>query len=237
MYQAMVPNCSLVGETWLKALLGRIVPLKRPMDNMVWPMDAPQEEEIPLAKLTPYSFYTRFLFPRRSQELFDQYVLLHGARPAVTAELKRVYYRLLQTASVHAGGKRLILKNPVNTARVGLLLEMFPNAKFIHAYRCPYDVYASMANLYRELLAITTLQPLHMEKTGETITTISYRKNRLVMLPEDRARIEQRWAFAFDALGYRLKEAAEPSRDAGQDIQSDQEGPVVRTTLPILARA
>jgi hypothetical protein len=274
MYQAMVPKCSLVGGNWLKALLARIVPLKRPMDNMVWPMDAPQEEEIPLAKLTPYSFYTRFLFPRRSQELFDQYVLLHGARAAVTAELKRIYYRLLQTASVHAGGKRLILKNPVNTARVGLLLEMFPNAKFIHACRCPYDVYASMVNLYRELLAITTLQPLHTEKTGETITTIyeglmrrffqdrsliprgnlvevrfedlerdplgetariyrmldlpgyvsaepafrayiasqsSYRKNRLVISPEERARIEQRWAFAFDTLGYRLQEAVEPA--------------------------
>src|SRR5665213_1348020 len=40
MYQAMVPDCSLVGGTWLKSLLSRLVPLTRPMDAMVWPMDA-----------------------------------------------------------------------------------------------------------------------------------------------------------------------------------------------------
>src|SRR5215469_9173706 len=43
MYQAIVPTCSIAGGSWLKSLLGRIMPLKRPMDNMIWPMDAPQE--------------------------------------------------------------------------------------------------------------------------------------------------------------------------------------------------
>ena len=160
MYQAMVPGCSLVGEGWLKPLLARVVPAKRPMDNMVWPIDAPQEEEIPLAKLTPYSLYVRFIFPRKAPRLFRKYVLLQGASPRVAAELKRKYYRLLQVATIHARGRRLVLKNPVNTARVRLLLELFPDAKFIHAYRSPYDVFASTRHMHGQMLPITTLQSL-----------------------------------------------------------------------------
>jgi hypothetical protein len=283
MYQAMVPNCSLVGRRWLKPLLARIVPAKRPMDNMVWPMDAPQEEEIPLAKIMPYSFYSRFLFPRRSRELFATYVLLEGAPPRVVKELKRTYYRLLQVATLHAGGKRLILKNPVNTARVALLLELFPDAKFIHVYRCPYDVFASTVNLYSELLMMTTLQALRIEDAGDTILAVyeammrrffqerslipqdnlvdvrfedlerdplgelariydtlalpgfgaaepafrsyvrsqqTYSKNRLILSPEDRARVEQHWAFAFAELGY--PRLGEPEGD-GQAVPTRRE--------------
>lgn len=160
MYQAMVPGCSLVGQRWLRPLLSRVVPAKRPMDNMVWPIDAPQEEEIPLAKVTPYSLYVRFLFPRKATHLFRKYVLLQGAPPRIAAEIKRKYYELLQIATLHAGGRRLVLKNPVNTARVRMLLELFPDAKFIHAYRSPYDVFASTGHMHGRMLAITTLQSL-----------------------------------------------------------------------------
>jgi omega-hydroxy-beta-dihydromenaquinone-9 sulfotransferase len=160
MYQAMVPGCSLVGGGWLRRLLARLVPAKRPMDNMVWPLDAPQEEEIPLAKVTPYSLYVRFLFPRKAPHLFRRYVLLQNASPRVVAEIKRKYYRLLQIATIHAGGRRLVLKNPVNTARVRLLLELFPDAKFIHICRSPYDVFASTGHMHGRMLPITTLQSL-----------------------------------------------------------------------------
>jgi hypothetical protein len=148
------------------------MPLKRPMDNMVWPMDAPQEEEIPLSKVLPQAFYTRFLFPRKAAYLFKKYVLLQGASAQFVAEFKRKYYRLLQIATLHAGGKQLVLKNPVNTARVRVLLELFPDAKFVHIYRSPYDVFASTLNLHHTMLRVTTLQRLRAEHAGETILTL-----------------------------------------------------------------
>lgn len=172
MYQAMVPDCSIVGERWLKPLLGRIVPPTRPMDNLVWPTDAPQEEEIPLAKLTPYSLYVQMMFPRQTAYLFRTYVLLQGASPRVTRELKRRYYRLLQVATIHAGGRRLVLKSPVNTARVRFLLELFPDARFVHIYRSPYDVFASTVHMYERVLPITTLQSLPREGPSDAILAI-----------------------------------------------------------------
>ncbi|MGE3541201.1 MAG: sulfotransferase [Candidatus Tectimicrobiota bacterium] len=265
MYQAMVPNCSLVGDPWLKHLLAHIMPSKRPMDNMVWPMDAPQEEEIPLSKMMPRAFYTQFLFPRKAPMLFAKYVLLQGASARVIAEFKRQYFRLLQVATLHAGGRQLLLKNPVNTARVRLLLDMFPNAKFIHIHRSPYEVFASTQHLHRTMLSVTTLQRLRAENATERIVTLyedmmrrfladralipaqnlvevrfedlerdplhevqrvysslglpgyaeaepafrayiasqrAYRKNTLSLSAADRQQIEQRWAFAFTALGY-----------------------------------
>jgi hypothetical protein len=187
MYQAMVPGCSLVGERWLKPLLSRIVPAKRPMDNMVWPIDAPQEEEIPLAKVTPYSLYVRFLFPRKASHLFRKYVLLQGAPPRVVSEIKRKYYRLLQVATIHAGGRRLVLKNPVNTARVRLLLELFPDAKFVHVYRSPYDVFASTGHMHEQMLAITTLQSLPRGSRSHAI--LSLYEDMMRRYFEDRALI------------------------------------------------
>ncbi len=268
MYQAMVPDCSLVGRSWLNPLLSSMMPAKRPMDNMTWPMDAPQEEEIPLAKMMPHCFYTQFLFPRESLNLFHKYVLMQGATPRLLSEFKKKNYRLLQIATIHSGGRRLVLKNPVNTARVRLLLELFPDAKFVHIHRSPYDVFVSTRNLRRNMHGLTTLQTMRPGNADETILTVyeemmgryfedrslipegnlaevrfedleqnplselqrvyetlglpgysqaepafqtyvasqkSYQKNSFELSAEDRAQVEQRWAFAFQELGYALQ--------------------------------
>ena len=39
--------------------------------------------------------------------------------------------------------KPLLLKSPPHTGRIKLLLEMFPQAKFVHIYRDPYRVFQS----------------------------------------------------------------------------------------------
>jgi hypothetical protein len=169
MYQAMAPDCSLVGDPWLRQLLSRVMPAQRPMDDMGWPLDAPQEEEIALGKVLPWSFYSQFLFPRRARELFDTHVLFSGAESTDIAEWKRQYLRILKVASLHAGGKRLVLKNPVNTARLGLLFEMFAPAQFIHIHRDPYDVFSSTRNLHRKILAFSALQRVSHSELDDTV--------------------------------------------------------------------
>jgi hypothetical protein len=172
MYQSIVPDCSLVGRDWLKPLLAKILPIKRPMDNMTWPIDSPQEEEVALCKTMATSFYTQFLFPSKSRQLFRKYVLMDGTSQGAIAEFERKYYRLLQVATIRANGKRLILKNPVNTARIKLLLQLFPDAKFIHIHRSPYDVFGSVKNLHQTLIPLTTLQNLDEDGSEETILTL-----------------------------------------------------------------
>jgi len=158
MSHALAPDFSLVTRGWLPQLFSRVFPLKRPMDNLTWPMDAPQEEEIPLAKMTPYSWYLQFLFPRDATDMFRRGVLLEGAPERISEELRRKYLHILKVASVHEAGRRLLLKNPVNTARIPMLLELFPDAKFIAIHRSPYEVFPSAINLHRRILEFTSFQ-------------------------------------------------------------------------------
>ena len=43
--------------------------------------------------------------------------------------------------------KRLLVKSPIHTARIPLLRELFPKAKFIYIHRDPYEVFQSAAHM------------------------------------------------------------------------------------------
>ena len=44
----------------------------------------------------------------------------------------------------------LVLKSPGHTCRIGLLLDLFPEAKFVLIHRDPYDVYQSTVHTVRK---------------------------------------------------------------------------------------
>jgi omega-hydroxy-beta-dihydromenaquinone-9 sulfotransferase len=152
-FQAWTPNNCLGIEGKLTRLfLQTLLPKKRPMDEVGLSPDAPQEEEFALGNIGPYSFLLGLYFPRNMRKYFDQTILFEGLPPDGKAEWQQVYLNVLKKASFKAEGKQLLLKNPANTGRIKALLEQFPDAKFIHIYRNPYNVYLSMRQLYRKLL-------------------------------------------------------------------------------------
>jgi hypothetical protein len=63
----------------------------------------------------------------------------------------------------------VILKSPTHTFRVRLLLEVFPNAKFVIIVRNPYTVFASTRRLWPRLLAQSTLQDEPLPDLDEMI--------------------------------------------------------------------
>ena len=46
-----------------------------------------------------------------------------------------------------AQNSRLLIKSPVHTGRVKLLLDLFPNAQFIYIHRNPYQVFKSAVHM------------------------------------------------------------------------------------------
>lgn len=52
----------------------------------------------------------------------------------------------------------MILKNPWHSFRIEVLLEIFPQAKFIHIVRDPYFVYPSTINLRKSMYRTQGLQ-------------------------------------------------------------------------------
>lgn len=157
-FQAIAPELLFVGDRTLKPAFAPWLPSVRPMDDMSFSIDVPQEDEVAVANMTPYSFYHQWSFPRMAARYLEQYGMFEGVPDAVVNEWKSVYMEVLRKTTLETGNRRLVLKNPINTARVKLLLELFPDAKFVHIYRNPYDVFLSTLRLYEKALPATQLQ-------------------------------------------------------------------------------
>ena len=155
-FLASVPCVALIGDSKIKPILQAMVPETRPQDNMPLDMTMPQEEELAMPNMFPHSFYNFWYFPFRGREYFDKYLLFDTATEQEKKEWKEDYLYILKKASYNMGGRPLILKNPVNTGRIKMLLELFPDAKFIHIYRNPYAVYPSTRKLYDRIMGIST---------------------------------------------------------------------------------
>ncbi len=155
--QAFMPSIFISGGKLIRPILKRILPKKRRMDNIELGVLEPQEEEYAMANLTNMSLYLGMVFPRSLQK-YSRYCSLDGLPEKTVKRWKKVFKRFLQKITFASSGKQLVLKNPSNTFRVKLLLEMFPNAKFIHIYRNPYDVFPSTLYLYDKMFPYFFLQ-------------------------------------------------------------------------------
>jgi hypothetical protein len=143
--------------SWLVApLMAAFLPWRRPMDGVRFHIVAPQEDEFVLAGVSRLSPYWALSFPRR-WAAYSRFIFPGDFSPEERAAWKRHLLLFLRKLSFWSG-KRPLLKNPYNTARAGLLHEMFPGARFIHVHRHPYDVYRSNMHLAREGHVVYQLQ-------------------------------------------------------------------------------
>ncbi len=142
-FQTLTPAIFLGFEKLIKPIVKASLPPTRPEDNVPLGADLPQEEEYAMGNLCPYSFYNGWCFPQK-MEFYHQFVCMENVPRSAIEEWTRVYLYYIKKIAFSNEGRQLVLKNPANTARIKLLLEMFPNAKFIHIYRNPYHVFLSM---------------------------------------------------------------------------------------------
>lgn len=125
---------------------------RRPQDNVMLSKDLPAEEGIALGNMCPLSFYHCFYFPQKMNTIFKSVVLLEGQGEQIREVWKKQFLYLIKKLSIANNGKRLVFKDPANTARIKVLLELFPDAKFINISRNPYDVFASTTHMYKRVL-------------------------------------------------------------------------------------
>jgi len=157
LWQAMAPS-SFLTLGFLKPIVARLIPTRRPMDAVEVKLDAAYEEEAALAALGRRSFFHCFYFPRHAERQFRESVLFDGLETDEIEQWKASYLWFLKAVTFASGNRRIVLKNPANTARVGMLVEMFPGAHFIHVYRNPYLVYQSTRQMRLRTLGQFGLQ-------------------------------------------------------------------------------
>jgi hypothetical protein len=141
----------------IRPLLERALPASRYIDAIPVTPTSPQEDEIAIANMSPLSFYHAIYFPQAFDRFLARGLFFDGASAAEVRGWQSAFGLFLRKLA-WAQGKPLLIKNPVYTARPALLAAMFPNAKFIHIHRDPFDVVLSMRNFWRQLLGVFALQ-------------------------------------------------------------------------------
>lgn len=149
LYQVMYPGNFLLTEKVTTRLTGWVLPKTRPMDNIPTGWSLPQEDEMGLLVMTlmsPYLMLAHQGDPEKTRRFFDLSEL--------TADERRRWQDALMTfvkkLTVRAN-KPVVLKSPSHTYRIPILLEMFPDARFLYIYRDPYAVYSSGMHLRKTL--------------------------------------------------------------------------------------
>jgi hypothetical protein len=156
-YECLEPNHFLLTEKLLTRLFWFLTPSHRPMDNMAAGWDRPQEDEFALCMLGQPSPYLKIAFPNRP-EPYPESDDLEGMPPGQLASWKRAFYRLVQRLTLK-DPRRLVLKSPTHTCRIKTLLQLFPDALFVHIVRDPHVVFPSTVTLWKTLWKTHGLQP------------------------------------------------------------------------------
>lgn len=166
-YQVVNPRTFLSTEAVNSRRFAWLVPSRRPMDNMALNFQSPQEEEFAPALTSLRSPYLGISFPRR-EDHYDRYLTFRDAPPADVEAWKSAFRWFLQKLTFKYQ-RPLVLKSPPHTARIRLLLEMFPDARFVHIHRDPYTVFQSFRHYFDTATWHTYLQRPNVSQIEDRI--------------------------------------------------------------------
>ena len=163
----VAPQLALLLQPLLQPLLHRTMTPIRPIDAVPWGAEDPQEDEVGLSRLTMDSHMAGIAFPRDYLHHLRRTVL------QVTPAYERALVKFSRLTWLHAGpGKHhLLIKNPAHTARVPLLLRLFPRCRFILLKRRPVDAVRSLVLVKQRLASLVGLQdpPDQITQVEETV--------------------------------------------------------------------
>lgn len=168
-YQVMFPHHFAYSQPWGLKIFNYFSPSKRPMDNMAIGAKAPHEDEFALAALSTVSPYLRALFPRTGDNgdaALDPLRLDQEALDRWKTAMRHFVQKL-----TFSTGKRIVFKSPPHLGRVRVLLDLFPQAKFIHICRDPYEVYLSTRHMWQTGFSLSHLQKPEPQALEEILLT------------------------------------------------------------------
>lgn len=184
-YQATFPHTFLTTEASGRRL-GFLSPPRRPFDDVRIGVDEPAEDELALCSMTFLSPHMGWHFPARWHR-FRRHLTLEDVPDADRARWKGALLCFARKLTLRHR-RRLVLKSPGHTARIRLLLEAFPDARFVHIHRDPFEVFQStrhMESRVRPLFRYQTVDP--PEETDELI--LDRLRSMYTAYLRDRARV------------------------------------------------
>ena len=170
LYQVMYSGNFLLTEKVVTRLTGWVLPKTRPMDNLPAGWTLPQEDEMAILLRTltsPYLMLAHQGLPERYSRFFD----LSQLTPDELRRWRETLMTFVKKLTVR-DNKPVVLKSPSHTFRIPILLEMFPDARFIYIYRDPYAVFSSGMHLRKTLFRENGLGRPNFEGLDEDILRV-----------------------------------------------------------------
>ena len=137
----------------------KALPETRGFDEVKLALEEPQEEEMALGNLQRHGYYGVYHFPSDMAGQRDRAMFFEGLSGAEKRRFKQEYEFLVRKVAYVKQGQRTLFKNPPSTTRMKLILEMFPDAKFIHIVRNPWPVFSSTCGKFPRIFNAFAWQP------------------------------------------------------------------------------
>lgn len=166
-FQAVNPSSFLSTDRVLPAIFKPFLPARRPMDEMTMSFEAPQEDELALSLLCGLSPYLSLSFPRGAPH-YDRYLTFENAPAQEVLRWKEAFIKFASKLTLR-DERRLVYKSPAHTARIRILLELFPDARFLHIHRDPYVVFQSSRHYFGTAAWHANLQRLDPDHFDDAI--------------------------------------------------------------------
>jgi omega-hydroxy-beta-dihydromenaquinone-9 sulfotransferase len=164
-FQVHLPDSFLIADKYykpvMKLLMGKNP--KRPFDNVSIFVDEPQEDEFATLKMCGHSPFIKLIYPD-SPEFFLLSFNDFEIEGKAFEEWKSALAEFCKKLSI-ATSKRIVLKNPFHSFRINSVRKVFPNAKFIHIYRHPYNVIPSTINMWNIVGKQNVMRPGFVKAT------------------------------------------------------------------------
>jgi hypothetical protein len=145
-YQVVFPTAFMLTSATVPALTAGLLSDTRGYDNVAQGWGEAAEDEIALAKLTGLSPYLAFMLPDEMPR-YERYFDFLQAREDERDAWKTALRWFVGKVRLHSGGRRPVVKSCAHMARIRMLLDVFPDAKFVHIHRNPFVVAASTIHM------------------------------------------------------------------------------------------
>lgn len=145
LYQVFFPHTFLGTEELRTNLARRLIPQTRIFDNVAQGLQMPNEDEFATCTASLRSPYMAWAFPR-GHEHYERYLTFRGVADEDVSRWKESLVGFLKKLAWKYD-RPALLKSPPHTCRIRLLLELFPDARFVHIRRNPYTVFQSTRHL------------------------------------------------------------------------------------------
>ncbi len=192
LYECFSPNGILPTGRLTRKLLSREKAGRRSMDNMQVQLKSPGEDEIALFILGAISPMATLPFPNAPFD-FHSAMAADQSGENETRRWRSIFHRFHNLmASVNGLERTIVYKSPAHTARIKMLVEMFPKARFAYIVRHPDDVFGSMRRLYRTLVSKSSFERFDIdaeESNKQIVSNFAFMHKRFEdarpLIPDD----------------------------------------------------